>query len=73
MTNKQIIKELKSKKFTISRCVDVESCRKYNNAVDMAILIIKENEELKTEIIQLKTIKSEEKTINAFSEYITRC
>ena len=54
MTNEEVIQELKSRKLTMSMCIDIESCKNSNNAIDIAINSIQENTKLKAEIEQLK-------------------
>jgi hypothetical protein len=57
MTNEEVIRELKSRKLKMSMCIDIESCRSANNAIDIAINSIQENTELKAEIKEIMNIK----------------
>ena len=54
MTISEAIEELRSRKLTMSMCVDIESCRNANNAIDMSISALQENDKLKAEIEQLR-------------------
>mgnify|MGYP003473910129 CR=1 FL=1 len=40
MTNEEVIEELRSRRLTMLMCIDIESCRNANNAIDIAIKAI---------------------------------
>lgn len=69
MTISEAIDELRSRKVTMSMCIDIESCRNANNAIDMSIQAIQENDKLKAEIEQLKEdCKDEMSMANEYTE-----
>ena len=72
MTNEEAIEELKSRKLTMSMCIDIESCRSANNAIDIAINSIQENTELKAEIEQLKWKLSSTEQLKEDSKIIAK-
>lgn len=55
MTNSEAIEELSGRYLVMSMCVNMESCRKSNEALDIAIKAIQENDKIKAEIDELKS------------------